>query len=343
MSTVDNDPSKNKYRLHMFPPCPGCYNISPFAIKVESFFRINRIPYENVYTSKFGAKGKIPYVTTAHLPTEQLCDSNVIVNTIMKDTSATLIGRPTTDAILTPHQKAVAHTTIRMLEEHTAQIGFHYRYGRHMEEFTTQLDLPRHLFSADTSRKGRIVAWIWKSVQPKGTLKVSRYRGLTRHTDEELWEFCNHDLQALSDLLADQPYFFGETPTALDCTVYGHLSQFLWVPLEYPQKEYLLQRCPNLVNFMYRFRDAYWPDWKEKCQRQPNAKYNQKNGQSLQAASRANDAAIVSGGFKYRDPARHLSLRERPYQHDSTASRPLSEVKHVRAQLVLRWGTTLES
>ena len=37
------------------------------------------------------------------------------------------------------------------------------------------------------------------------------------------------------------------------------------------------------------------------------------------------------------------NFRERPYQHDSTASRLLSEVKHVRAQLVLRWGTTLES
>ena len=35
--------------------------------------------------------------------------------------------------------------------------------------------------------------------------------------------------------------------------------------------------------------------------------------------------------------------RERPYQHDSTTSRLLCEVKHVRARLVLRWGTTLES
>jgi hypothetical protein len=34
---------------------------------------------------------------------------------------------------------------------------------------------------------------------------------------------------------------------------------------------------------------------------------------------------------------------ERPYQHDSTASRLLSEVKHVRVWLVLRWGTTMES
>ena len=35
--------------------------------------------------------------------------------------------------------------------------------------------------------------------------------------------------------------------------------------------------------------------------------------------------------------------QERPYKHDSTASRLLSEVKHVLARLVLRWGTTLES
>ena len=35
--------------------------------------------------------------------------------------------------------------------------------------------------------------------------------------------------------------------------------------------------------------------------------------------------------------------QERPYHDDSTASRLLSKVKHRRARLVLRWGTTLES
>ena len=35
--------------------------------------------------------------------------------------------------------------------------------------------------------------------------------------------------------------------------------------------------------------------------------------------------------------------QERPYHDESTASRLLSEVKHRRAWLVLRWGTTLES
>jgi hypothetical protein len=35
--------------------------------------------------------------------------------------------------------------------------------------------------------------------------------------------------------------------------------------------------------------------------------------------------------------------QERPYNDDNTASRPLCEVKHRLARLVLRWGTTLES
>ena len=38
-----------------------------------------------------------------------------------------------------------------------------------------------------------------------------------------------------------------------------------------------------------------------------------------------------------------LFSQERPYNHESTASRLLSEVKHDLARLVLRWGTTLES
>ena len=39
------------------------------------------------------------------------------------------------------------------------------------------------------------------------------------------------------------------------------------------------------------------------------------------------------------DPSR----QERPYSNENTASRLLSEVKHCLVQLVLRWGTTLES
>ena len=54
----------------------------------------------------------------------------------------------------------------------------------------------------------------------------------------------------------------------------------------------------------------------------------------------------LSWAFYERDLYKNkcfVCWQERPYHDDSTASRLLSEVKHHRAQLVLRWGTTLES
>ena len=55
-------------------------------------------------------------------------------------------------------------------------------------------------------------------------------------------------------------------------------------------------------------------------------------------------AIFVHSGRRrdYIERWRH-NIQERPYNHDSTASRLLSEVKHDLARLVLRWGTTLES
>ena len=55
--------------------------------------------------------------------------------------------------------------------------------------------------------------------------------------------------------------------------------------------------------------------------------------------------AAVKASIEEVPLGKNLTLvsQERPYHDDNTASRLLSEVKHRRGQLVLRWGTTLES
>ena len=57
------------------------------------------------------------------------------------------------------------------------------------------------------------------------------------------------------------------------------------------------------------------------------------------------NVGMVMKSIWYSGSIVHFSLvwQERPYHDDSTASRPLCEVKHHRARLVLRWGITLES
>ena len=72
-------------------------------------------------------------------------------------------------------------------------------------------------------------------------------------------------MDALSTLLGDKPFFNGEFPTTIDCTIFGHLVQFVYLPLDIPQKAYIKENCPNLAQFVDRMRETFWPDWQELC------------------------------------------------------------------------------
>ena len=47
-----------------------------FSLKLETWIRLNKIPYENVHSIKFSKKGQIPYI---ELNGEQIADSNIII------------------------------------------------------------------------------------------------------------------------------------------------------------------------------------------------------------------------------------------------------------------------
>ena len=65
----------------------------------------------------------------------------------------------------------------------------------------------------------------------------------------------------LSELLADRPFFLGETPTTLDASAFGLLSNVVQVPIESPLKAHA-SGLVNLVAFCERVRDRYFaPDF----------------------------------------------------------------------------------
>jgi len=254
--------------LCTFTPCPHVYSICPFAIKLESFLRINKIPYQPKYVRTPGPKGMVPWIILDDKETgTAIPDSNVILSKVQEELRCRQQQQEEHDhsyseSSLTTSQRATTHMLIRMLEEHLAQIGFYYRYGLHMDDFLKVLDI------ADRWPDG--VSERWGNVQPDITKTKTRYRGLTRHSDEELWEFANDDIRYISELLGDNEdknaYLMGgDKPTLADCAVFGHLAQFLWIPLDFPQKKFIQEECPNLVSFMNRFRDEYWPDWDDLC------------------------------------------------------------------------------
>jgi len=78
--------------------------------------------------------------------------------------------------------------------------------------------------------------------------------------------FYRQDLLALSKVLGDKPYFMGNEPSSLDCTVFGFLDMILTTPVKsksiYPG--FIKENCKNFVEFHERVKAKYWPDY-DKC------------------------------------------------------------------------------
>merc|ERR1712136_100286 len=82
------------------------------------------------------------------------------------------------------------------------------------------------------------------------------------HTAEEIEQFGKKDLQALSEMLGDKEFFFGDEPAMLDLVVYSHVAQLVMIEKDYPcpLRDYLEADCKNLGGLVNRMKDRCWGD-----------------------------------------------------------------------------------
>jgi len=244
---LKKDWEKDVVYLCQFPLCPSVRTISPFALKLETWLKLTGIKYENIHTMKFSSKGQTPYI---ELNGEQIPDSNVIIEKL----KAKFQVNPEKDIPET--DLAMAHAATVMVENHTAHIGFHYRYGHHMENFLNTLKLAEYYPSGKAIKH-------WGRFQPAMTRFRSYLHGIGRHENSIVWEMSFKDLASLSSWLGTKQYFNGTKPTTVDCMLFGHLAQFLFIDIGFPQKTFMETKCPNLVELVTRMKDKFWQDWDE--------------------------------------------------------------------------------
>ena len=104
-----------KVMLHQFPPAANLPSMSPFCLKLETFLRMNKIPYENVHSVKVGKKGKMPWI---EYKGERIPDSNFIIDHLNKTFEIDM------DKDLGKSEKAQARALKVMLEENTISLSF---------------------------------------------------------------------------------------------------------------------------------------------------------------------------------------------------------------------------
>ncbi|GFQ83772.1 failed axon connections [Trichonephila clavata] len=253
-SVHKTDYEKDVVYLYQFTRCPTLPSASPFCLKVETWLRMAEVKYENVdhkmkYKSK---KGQLPFVEVNGV---EIADSDIIIKELSQ-----IFGKDL-DENLTLDQKNVSHAFVSMLNNHTSWVVRWWRYS-HPGEFlkAAQMDIKRTL----NSKLPKGLLQFFFKLGFKSNIKRAIGHGVGRHNSDEIYEFGKKDLKALSEYLAEKPYFFGDEPHLLDCVAFSHLCQFVFVPFG-GMKEYLESDCTNLLSFVERMKERYWPDWDEMC------------------------------------------------------------------------------
>jgi glutathione S-transferase len=205
-------------------------------MKVEVYLKLANLPYKAVTGSdpRRAPKGKMPYIEQDDGPT--VADSHAIIDHLEKKSKQPL------DEGMTDADNARAHVIRRTLEE---GLYFVVLWTRWVED--EGWNVVKSFFDVIPGA----VRWI---VAPMIRKKISGSiiaQGTGRHSREEIYEIGKRDIDALSILLGDGPYFTGERMRTIDIAAYAFLANILKFEVATPLTERLKTKS-NLVAFVER-------------------------------------------------------------------------------------------
>ena len=239
-AVAEEEKEEEKVLLYQHPPWNFIPSPLPACIKIETYCRLNKIPYKNVYKS--GTDQKLPYLEYQG-ETKKHNLISFLNSKFEKDP----------DASLSETDKAISRAFQCMAEENTFWSLMYYRW---VDNF------------AETKKYFKGLDVVRKNVRPKldqgKCVKCLEAHEIGKHNKEEIYAIGEQDLRAMSTFLADKEFFMGE-PTTIDCTMFGLLSCLLHTAENSPLTKVIREDMKNLEDFCTRMKENYWLDWSELC------------------------------------------------------------------------------
>jgi glutathione S-transferase len=230
-------------------PAWGIPDISPYVTKMDCYLRMTGMPYELVLGDLNTAPmGKLPYIEDGEAT---VADTSFILEYLKKT-----YGDPL-DAHLSVEQQAVALAFWRLMDESFYWTVVQSRYRRD-EDFKMYDPLWALFFAALDPEERRAAIQ-----DARDRLLLEFYQsGRGRHTYEDAEHIGVCEVEAVSRLLADKDYLFGDTPTSTDAAVYGFFANLVYVPFASGVKKYAMS-LPNIADYMERVSSRYYPELRE--------------------------------------------------------------------------------
>jgi glutathione S-transferase len=228
--------------LYTFGPAFGCPDGSPFVMKGEMLLKLAGLPYEtNTRGFTRAPKGKLPFIADGGTI---VADTTLIRLHIEKKYGFDF------DRALSARERGIAWSVEKMLEDHLYWLMVYWRwlidanFDRGPRAFFRRAPAPiRPLVCALVRRKVR---------------SNLHAHGIGRHDEEEMNALADRAIDALSQVLGDNPYLMGGQACGADATAFAFVAAGLPEIFESPlQKK--LARMDNLVAYRDRMMAEFFP------------------------------------------------------------------------------------
>jgi glutathione S-transferase len=218
----------------------GLPDPSPFVMKSEVQLKMAGVPYrfERAVPSS-APKGKLPFI---QIGAHRIGDTTFIRAYLEMEHDVDF------DKALSRAERAHAWAIERMLEDH---LYFALVHTRWLDDENFEKG-PAHFFDG----------------APEGVAQAARQRvrakldsqGLGSHREDEIISLGNRSLEALSVLLGDKQYLFGDAPCGVDATAFAMVAGVL-TPFFHSQLRKRAERHTNLIAYRDRMMQQYYPEF----------------------------------------------------------------------------------
>ncbi|MCX4244169.1 glutathione S-transferase family protein [Paraliomyxa miuraensis] len=234
--------SQPKMILWQTVPCWGAPSTSPFCIKLETWLRMAKIPYQARVLNRppRSATGKVPYIERSD--GSLLADSGAIIEALTAEHGVTL------DEGLDARSQALQTAVTRMLEDHFYWVIAWDRWI-----------IDAHWAQTRVAYFGAL-PWPMSTLVPavlRGPMRRALHgQGFGRLTSEAILERTRRDLAALAELVGDGTAVL-DRRSSVDAIAYAFLVAARCPPWNGPLQQAVAAR-PNLMAYCEAIERDYW-------------------------------------------------------------------------------------
>ncbi len=229
--------------LYTFGPGFGLPDPSPFVMKAEVLLKMAGLPYRADRSGFSKApKGKLPYIDDDG---HRIADSTLIGWHLERKHGADFARG------LSAEQRAIGWAFEKMAEDHLYWAVVDARW---MNDANFARG-PANFFKAVPAPvRPIVVALVRRKVR-----KAMLGHGIGRHATADIEAFGTRSVDAIADFLGTKPYFFGDTPTEVDATMFAFAAGALCPLFDTPLRS-AAERRDNLKRYVGRMTARYYPE-----------------------------------------------------------------------------------